>query len=43
MGQTMTAPIPAAKAGAGVILGDPSKNAIEVILRRFADDDLHTP
>jgi len=29
--------------GAGIVFGDPSKNAIEVTLRRFADDDFHTP
>jgi hypothetical protein len=28
---------------AGIVFGNPSKDAIEVILRRFADDDFHTP
>jgi hypothetical protein len=28
---------------ARIIFGYPRENAVEVVLRRFADDDLHTP
>jgi hypothetical protein len=27
----------------GVVLGDPSKDAVQIIFRGLADDDLHIP